>query len=111
MQMQVNNMETVTCAFCEGKGLDPFGILSSRSKCQVCSGKGKAKVKRATIECAFCGGTGVFPGQRITCYICKGLGVVMKPKLGKVCPVCDGNGNSRETPGLPCITCGGKGQI
>ncbi len=104
-------METVTCAFCEGKGLDPFGLLSPHSKCQVCSGTGKAKLMGPTIECAFCGGTGVFPGQRITCSVCGGKGVVTKPKLGKVCPECNGTGKAKEPPGLSCITCGGKGQI
>ena len=104
-------MATVTCAFCDGKGLDPFGLLSPHSKCQVCSGKGKVNVKGPTIECAFCGGTGVFPGKRVTCYVCRGKGVVAKPKFGKVCPECDGTGMAAEPPGLPCITCGGKGQI
>ena len=104
-------MATVTCAFCDGKGLDPFGLLSAHSKCQVCSGKGEINVKEPTIECAFCGGTGVFPGRRATCYVCGGKGVVAKPKLGKVCPECDGTGKAAEPPGLPCVTCKGKGQI
>jgi len=104
-------MATVTCAFCGGKGLDPFGIPSYRSKCQVCSGKGNVEAKEHSIECAFCGGTGVFPGRRVTCYVCGGKGVVTKPKLGKVCPECDGKGKARQLPDLPCVTCKGKGQI
>lgn len=104
-------MATVTCAFCKGKGIDPFALLSPRSKCQVCSGTGKVKVKGPTLKCAFCGGTGVFHGQRITCSVCGGKGVVTKPKLGKICPDCDGTGKAKEPPGLPCVACKGKGQI
>lgn len=106
----MNKMAVIACAFCKGKGLDPFGLLSTHSKCQVCSGTGKVKVKGPTIECAFCGGTGVFDSQRITCSVCRGKGVNTKPKLGKSCPECGGTGKAKEPPGLPCITCGGKGQ-
>jgi len=29
-------MSLITCAFCKGKGKDPFGLLSKLADCQVC---------------------------------------------------------------------------
>lgn len=101
--------EEVTCAFCNGKGIDPFGILSSRSICQVCLGKGKVYIKPPYIECAFCGGTGVYPDKRLTCTVCGGKGVVTVPEDAKECPDCLGTGQAPD--GLPCLLCRGKGVV
>ena len=32
-------MVEVECAFCQGTGRDPFGIMSHLSNCSVCGGK------------------------------------------------------------------------
>lgn len=101
----------ITCAYCEGEGLDPFGSLSILSKCQVCGGRGKVSVFEPYIKCAFCNGTGVYPDKRITCTACNGKGVVNAVENPQTCPSCDGTGESKSTPGLWCVTCKGKGVI
>ena len=106
-----NSGSLIECAFCEGAGTDPFGIMSSLSKCQVCGGKGKVHVEKPVIKCAFCAGTGKVPDKRITCTACMGKGVVKAVKNPTVCPGCDGTGTSRSTPGLPCIECKGAGVV
>ena len=107
---QAKSAET-TCAFCRGKGTDPFGIPSERSKCQVCGGRGKVRIEKPTIECIFCGGTGIYPDKRITCTVCMGKGVVKAVKNPETCPDCEGTGQSTSTPGLSCVRCKGKGVI
>lgn len=102
---------SVTCAYCKGAGIDPFGIPSERSKCQVCGGRGKVSVEKPTIKCAFCGGSGIYPDKRITCTACMGKGVVKAVKNPKTCPECEGTGESKSTPGLYCNRCKGKGVI
>lgn len=67
-------MGEIKCAFCKGKGKDPFNLLSKLAACQVCGGTGKVKVNEPIIECAFCKGTGVHPHSRITCSACRGKG-------------------------------------
>lgn len=51
-------MSVIKCAFCKGKGKDPFNLLSKLAACQVCGGTGKIKVDEPMIECAFCKGGG-----------------------------------------------------
>ena len=43
-------MEEISCAFCKGKGIDPFGLLSELAICQVCLGKGKVEVDEPIVE-------------------------------------------------------------
>ena len=100
-----------TCAYCGGGGIDPFGIPSERSKCQVCGGRGKVRIEKPIIECAFCRGTGIYPDKRITCTACMGKGVVKAVKNPTTCPECEGTGESESTPGLYCVRCKGKGVI
>lgn len=69
-------MGEIECAFCKGKGKDPFNLLSKLAVCQVCGGTGKVKVDEAMIECVFCKGSGVYPHERLTCSVCKGKGKV-----------------------------------
>ncbi len=104
-------MCVIICAFCQGKGQDPFELLSSSSKCQVCLGRGKVGVKGSTKKCAYCKGAGVHPyGVRLVCTVCGGKGVVnvREPTVG--CPECKNSGRAPES-GLPCLTCKGKGVI
>lgn len=67
---------TLKCAFCQGKGKDPFELLSKLARCQVCGGRGKVVVLAPFRKCSDCKGTGVYPHSRLTCLVCGGKGVV-----------------------------------
>jgi len=98
----------VQCAFCKGKGKDPFNLLSSLAECQVCGGRGVVMVPETAIGCAFCEGTGVYPGKRLTCTTCGGKGKVTVRGPFETCSRCKGHG-ALPQEGLPCVACGGKG--
>jgi DnaJ-class molecular chaperone len=105
----------MTCAFCAGRGKDPFGIMSSLAACQVCGGKGRRTLRQPTAPCAFCRGTGVHPGSRLTCTTCGGAGRVETTAAAVTCRCCDGTGRSADDiwPDSPlsCVCCGGKGFV
>lgn len=67
----------VTCAFCRGRGVDPFGIPSPLSKCQICNGRKKNVVSEPFEECVACMGTGAYKHHRLPCAVCKGKGHVL----------------------------------
>ena len=103
--------KVISCAFCRGKGIDQFGILSPVSRCQVCGGTGKVEVEEPAIVCAFCNGTGVYPHNgRVTCTVCNGKGMVTIADNVMKCPKCGGTGREFDS-GLPCLECGGKGVV
>ena len=66
----------VRCAYCGGRGVDPFGLPGPESNCSVCGGKGYNRVMVPYVPCPDCGGTGKEPGRRLTCTACKGKGVI-----------------------------------
>lgn len=103
-------MKEIKCAFCKGKGVDPFELLSSISTCAVCGGKGKVNVEEPYIKCAFCQGTGIYPHSRLNCTVCSGKGVVTFREPKVTCPECKGTGQEHLT-NLPCLKCGGIGVI
>ena len=103
-------MEKITCAFCKGKGKDPFDLLSEQSACQVCGGAGKVEVAEPAIKCVFCQATGVYPHARLTCTVCNGKGLVAVQGATEACAKCKGTGMVTDS-GLPCTTCGGKGRV
>jgi DnaJ-class molecular chaperone len=104
-------MSMTTCAFCKGKGKDPFKLLSELANCQVCGGTGKVEIEEPTIKCAYCKGTGVYPhGARITCIACKGRGMIAVEGTLDKCLKCGGTGQELDS-GLPCIECRGKGAV
>lgn len=70
------NIVDLKCAYCSGRGLDPFGCPGPTSKCAVCGGKGYNCVVAPYATCPACGGTGKAPGRRVTCTTCRGKGVV-----------------------------------
>jgi len=103
-------MKEIKCAFCKGKGVDPFELLSPLSVCAVCGGKGKVNVEEPYIKCAFCHGTGVYPHTRLNCTVCLGKGVVTFKEPKVTCPECKGTGQEHLT-NLPCLRCRGIGVV
>ena len=101
----------IMCAFCKGKGKDPFDLLSELATCQVCCGTGKVEVKEPAIKCVYCKGSGVYHNTRITCTVCNGKGMVTAPKgVTDQCPECEGTGTAMGS-GMPCLNCRGKGVV
>ena len=102
----------VPCAYCEGKGRDPFRLPSPLATCGVCGGTGVVRVEEPFRRCAFCAGNGKHPHSRLTCTACKGKGVSpVKAPVG-ACPVCDGRGQDpRGDLDLFCTTCHGTGVV
>lgn len=105
----------IKCAFCGGKGVDPFELLHPGARCQVCGGKGRVSIaifEDKLIKCHYCHGTGKHPFTRMTCTSCKGKGVVLVDKKQDevICPDCNGTGSTTQK-NLPCSRCGGKGII
>ena len=103
-------MKEIKCAFCKGKGVDPFELLSHLSTCAICGGKGKVKVEEPYIRCAFCQGTGIYPHTRLSCTVCSGKGVVTFKEAAVICQECKGTGQEPLT-NLPCLSCGGIGAV
>lgn len=97
----------IKCSFCEGKGKDPFNLLSNTSQCQVCNGLGAVEIDAPFRKCVFCSGTGKNPlGARIPCIVCKGKGS-NSITSEVICIKCIGTG--RAVDGLPCTGCKGIG--
>jgi len=99
----------VKCAFCRGKGKDPFGIMSELSTCCVCGGKGSVTVVEPYLVCRSCSGTGVEAFSRLTCLACRGKGVIPVAQPTETCPVCRGTG--LYTSHLYCLRCHGVGVV
>ncbi len=99
----------VKCAFCRGKGKDPFGIMSKLSTCCICGGKGTVTIFESYVLCRACSGTGVEPFSRLTCLACRGKGVIPVDQPTESCPVCKGTG--RHTSHLYCLRCHGAGVV
>ena len=66
---------TVKCAFCKGKGRDPYG-LSHLSNCVACGGKGTQLVAEPYEACGACEGAGLYFRSHMYCWTCHGKGVV-----------------------------------
>jgi DnaJ-class molecular chaperone len=101
--------EAVRCAFCQGRGVDPFNALSDRSTCGSCQGRGKVNVPTPHVRCAYCSGSGSHKTYR--CLICGGSGVVAAP-VGptRTCQDCQGKAFEASS-GLACLTCKGRGVV
>ena len=99
----------VTCAYCQGKGRDRFGIPSPLSSCPTCGGRGTVRVKEPYHTCQACNGSGVQPYKRLNCAACGGKGVQTVEKPWETCPVCGGVG--RDNMMLYCTRCHGTGVI
>lgn len=98
------------CAFCRGAGVDPFGILSERSICGVCGGRGRVRWPADHMPCAHCGGSGAIKTFR--CTVCGGTGrVAALPEPTRICPDCGGWGSESSNPALECLVCHGRGRV
>lgn len=100
----------VTCAFCGGRGKDPFGVLSWLSSCCVCGGSGLVRVETPFERCAHCRGSGAV--KTLTCTVCGGKGILpLLTGATETCPCCLGSGDDRGSPALDCLSCRGRGRI
>jgi hypothetical protein len=100
----------VRCAFCQGTGKDPFGIMSWLSSCCVCLGRGTVTIKAPYVPCAHCKGTGAV--KTLTCTTCGGKGVLpATQEPTEICPECKGTGDDSSIPTLDCLRCRGRGRI
>lgn len=99
----------ITCAYCRGKGRDPFEVPSKLSACQVCAGRKVVHVKEPVERCIPCKGKGIFLQHRLPCTVCQGKGSVSK-LAGARCQFCQGSGLAAGSA-LPCSTCYGLGTI
>ncbi len=101
---------SATCAFCRGKGIDPFGIMSYTSRCCVCGGKGTVLVQPPFFKCAHCCGTGAI--KTLTCTACRGKGVLpIMTKPTRICPTCRGSGDDLSNRAMYCLQCRGSGVV
>ena len=73
---ELGELVDVKCAYCGGRGKDPFGCPGPESNCSVCGGKGYNRVMTPYEKCPACGGTGKVLGRRLNCITCKGRGVI-----------------------------------
>jgi DnaJ-class molecular chaperone len=104
--------KTIACAFCDGAGKDPFGLLSGLSLCQVCGGRSSVAVSEPAVACAYCGGGGRQRHQRLTCTSCGGRGMITIQEPAETCPHCQGTGAAPlDQEFLPCAPCRGAGVI
>ena len=102
-------MVEAKCAFCQGTGRDPFGVMSHLSTCSICGGKGIVQVTEPYVPCCTCDGTGIQPFTRLTCLACSGKGVIGVAEKTETCPVCGGAG--ADTGNRYCLRCHGSGVI
>src|SRR4051812_5277539 len=99
----------IRCAFCQGRGTDPFCVMSERSVCSSCQGTCEVTVPVPHVRCAYCGGSGSYKTYR--CSVCSGTGVVPEtegPTI--VCPECRGRAADASS-GLACLRCHGRGIV
>lgn len=100
---------TISCAFCNGTGKDPFNLLSSLSQCQVCKGTGWVEIQEPFKKCVYCSGSGENNlGARVPCIVCGGKGNNHCRSSAK-CSQCKGTGKGSDR--LPCTSCAGKGYV
>ncbi|MBI5789441.1 MAG: hypothetical protein HZA78_11385 [Candidatus Schekmanbacteria bacterium] len=96
-------VDSVTCAYYKGTGVDPkYGNMS---RCPICGASGQIKVNPPVVTCRKCFGTGREGGD-LSCLACKGVGVVSVSQEAGTCPACKGTG---EAGIFYCTTCKGQG--
>ena len=103
------NHHEIQCAYCAGRGTDPYNKLWRGATCYVCHGKKSVRVSLPYLSCRFCHGSGSY--KTFSCQVCRGTGV-MAPvsETTKICSACFGQA-SEQSSGLPCLECLGRGEI
>lgn len=93
----------VECAYCKGTGI--YRLFGT--KCSVCGGTGRVRVREPHHRCALCKGTGVHPGSDpLTCTGCGGKGEVPDPEEpSSTCPFCRGSGRANTQAMFDCPDC------
>ncbi|MEK7083077.1 MAG: hypothetical protein AAB972_02805 [Patescibacteria group bacterium] len=101
------------CAYCRGRGVDPFGIPSKLSLCQVCGGRKKNSVPEPFEECPVCAGTGVYKHHRLPCAVCRGRGYLRRiPGKNRTYGCKPENKEMLDVEtGLPCLSAYDLGSI
>ena len=89
------NLVSVTCAFCKGRGRDPYG-LSPLSNCVVCGGRKTVMVREPYETCGACEGTGLYFRSHMYCWTCRGKGVIPLAATGGETGVTQGRQSSLE---------------
>lgn len=101
--------ELLKCAFCHGRGTDPYNVMSELSVCSVCGGRGVVSVRVPHEPCHYCAGTGSYKTYR--CQVCDGAGVIAAAEgETRTCPDCCGLA-FEQSSGLPCLTCHGRSTV
>ncbi len=77
LKNSLKNMTVIDCAFCGGKGRDPYG-LSPISNCVACGGRGNQLAVKSNKTCPACEGTGLYFRSHLYCWTCRGKGVIPK---------------------------------
>jgi DnaJ-class molecular chaperone len=102
-------IEQIPCAFCHGRGVDPFEIMSPLSTCTCCGGAGVQNVPAQHVRCTFCQGTG--SDKTFRCPACRGSGVLAALEGPTVpCSECEGH-SFLPSSGLVCLKCQGHGVV
>ena len=98
-------VDQVSCAYCQGTGVDPK--YGNGSRCPVCGATGTVRVKPPVITCLKCSGTGR-EGGNLSCLACRATGVVSVRKEAATCTKCRGTG---EEGVFYCSLCKGQGIV
>src|SRR5947209_5696363 len=100
-------LEAIRCAYCHGKGSDPFAIAPGPSTCGCCGGRGSVPIATPHVQCAYCRGTG--SSRTYRCPVCGGAGAIAAiAGPTRDCPTCGGHA-FEASGGLPCPNCRGRG--
>ncbi len=100
---------TITCAACQGSGVDPYALTVAQSRCEVCGGQGEIAVPVPHVRCEYCRGTGT--SHTFRCPVCAGAGVLAPvPAPVRRCADCLGRAMD-PTNGWPCQFCRGRGLV
>ena len=95
--------ESVPCAYCDGRKIDPFHVRPAQSTCPACEGTGRRLVPVPHAPCTFCRGAGRIKTAR--CPVCRGAGVVvaLAEPSGRLAdaPAAPSPHLDRSTPGPP----------
>lgn len=71
----------ITCAFCQGKGIQPG---AERLSCIVCKGSGRITVGQPYSICKECGGQGKKAGANLYCLSCHGRGFIEESRYPSI---------------------------